>query len=105
MKGKQKSFLDEFLRIKKADGICVKDRSKGFRYLHRTITKRMAEGKDFKIGDLDFSKFTEDDISDYFKYYGNNLEPIAYEVKTLFYQITNDIADFPLRRQYRGALR
>lgn len=65
---KRKSFLDAFIKLKKADGICVKDRSKGFRYLHNTITKRMAEGCEFKIGDLDFSRFTEEDLSEYMRY-------------------------------------
>ena len=53
---KRKSYLNEFLRLKKVNGIYAKDRSKGFRYLHNTITKRLAEGKEFKLGDLDFSK-------------------------------------------------
>ena len=102
---KRKSFLNEFLRLKKVDGIYAKDRSKGFRYLHNTITKRLAEGKEFKLGDLDFSKFTDEDIIDYFRYYENNLEPIANEANTLFYQINNDASVFPVRRQYRGVLR
>lgn len=99
---KKRSFLDEFVKLKKADGICVKDRSKGFRYLHNTITKRMAEGKEFKIGDLDFSRFTEDDLCEYVQYYECHLEPIVKEGVTLLNQINYDTVYFPLRKQYRG---
>ena len=99
---KKRSFLDEFLKIKKADGICIKDRSKGFKYLHKTITKRMAEGQEFRMGDIDFSKFTEDDISDYLRYYENNLEPIAYETVSMLNHINRETSKIPRRRQYRS---
>ena len=99
---KRKSFLDEFLRLKKVDGIYAKDRSKGFRYLHNTITKRLAEGKEFKLGDLDFSKFTEDELSEYIWYYELHLEPMAVEGAALLNQIRCDTVKFPHRKQYRG---
>ncbi|MBS7297629.1 MAG: hypothetical protein KIG65_00950 [Eubacteriales bacterium] len=99
---KRKSFLNEFLRLKKVGGIYAKDRSKGFRYLHNTITKRLAEGCEFKIGDLDFSRFTEDDLSEYMRYYERHLEPMAEEGAVLFSQISYDTVSFPMRKQYRG---
>lgn len=99
---KRKSFLNEFLRLKKVDGICVKDRSEGFRYLHNTITKSLAEGNEFKLGDLDFSKFTEDDLREYMWYYERHLEPMAVEGAALFRKISYDTVGFPMRKQYRG---
>ena len=99
---KRKSFLNEFLRLKKVDGIYAKDRSKGFRYLHNTITKRLAEGKEFKLGDLDFSKFTEDELSEYIRYYELHLEPMAVEGAALLNQIRCDTVKFPRGKQYRG---
>ena len=105
MSKKKRSFLDEFVKVKKVDGICVKDRSKGFRYLHDTITKRLALGESFKIGNLNFSKFTDEDIEEYFSYYSNYLEPIAKESASILYKIFSETSKFPKKKNFRGVSR
>ena len=102
---KQKSFLDEFLHVKRVDGISIKDRSKGFLYLHDVITKTMAEGKDFKIGNIDFSQFTEDDLSEYMSYYAGYLEPMENHCVFLMNRIGYDMSQYPVIKRFRGALR
>ena len=101
-KRKRRSFLDEFLRIKQVDGVYIKDRSKGFVYLHKVITKALAEGKEFKMGDIDFSRFTEDDICDYMSYYQCYLMPNERMCVHLFNQVSSDIHQFPIIKKFRG---
>ena len=103
-KSKKRSLLDEFVKIKKVDGICVRDRSKGFRYLHNTITKRLALGENFVMGNLDFSKFTIHDIDEYLTYYTGYLEPIAKDSVTILYRIFTDTSDFPKSDDFRGVV-
>lgn len=101
-KSKKRSFLDEFIKIKKVDGICVKDRSEGFRYIHNTITKRLALGESFVMGNIDFSKFTDDDIEEYLEYYTNYLEPIVKDSISILNSIFTDTSKFPKKEGYRG---
>lgn len=102
MSKKKRSFLDEFVKVKKVDGICVKNRSEGFRYLHDNITKRLALGESFKIGNLNFSKFTYEDIEEYFSYYSNYLEPKVKESASILYKIFSETSNFPKKKSFRG---
>ena len=102
MKKKGRSFLDEFVRLKKVDGVCVKDRTKGFKYLHKKITVSMAEGKEFRFGDLDFSKFTEEDINEYFRYYDRYLDSVVSDGYSILRTIRDDLSLIP-KRESRGA--
>ena len=78
------SFLDEFKSVHNIDNRKAKERSKGFKYIHEATVKKFAEGKDFNITDIDFSKFTFDDLSEYLEYYERYLEPKVVRAKKLF---------------------
>ena len=59
------SFIDEFRNVRSIENRKAKERSEGFKYLHDSTTKRLAEGVGFSIKDIDFSKFTYDDLEEY----------------------------------------
>lgn len=69
------SFLKEFTEVHNMGNRTIRKRSEGFMYLHNMITRKLAEGSGFKIGNLDFSQFTYDDMNDYIEYYNEYLEP------------------------------
>lgn len=71
----KKSFLDEFTSVKSIENHKAKDRTKGFTYLHEKTTKTLAEGRDFSIGNIDFSLFTYEDLVEYMDYYRTSIEP------------------------------
>ncbi len=78
------SFLKEFTEVHNMGNRKVRNRSEGFMYLHNMITKKLAEGNNFKIGNLDFSKFTCQDMEDYIEYYNDYLEPKVQTANCLF---------------------
>lgn len=78
------SFLDEFIKIKNIENRPQKEKTEGFQYLHNMTTKRMAEGEEFKIGNLDFSKFAYDDLTDYMEYFEKVLQPRISKAHQLF---------------------
>jgi len=78
------SFLDEFRTLKSIENRSAPARTDGFRYLHEMTTCRLADGEGFKIGDLDFTRFTYDDLLDYMTYYSDNLEPKINLANKLF---------------------
>ena len=78
------SFLDDFAKVRSIENRKAKDRTAGFRYIHNATTKRLAEGEDFKVGDIDFRKFTYADMIEYIEYYENHLEPRIRAADNLF---------------------
>ncbi len=78
------SFIDEFRKVRNIENRKAKDRTEGFLYIHNCTTKALADGHEFKVGDLDFSKFTYNDLQDYIEYYNDNLEPKISSVSLLF---------------------
>ena len=78
------SFLNDFTKVRNIGNRKAKERSEGFMYLHESTTKRLALGKDFEMGDIDFTKFTNEDLVDYMKYYQSTLEPRIKMVNDLF---------------------
>ena len=80
----KESFLDEFLKVKSIENRKAKDRSEGFKYLHEATTKKLAEGKEFKVGDIDFTKFTYGDLEEYLEYYEKLLEPKIKKANSFF---------------------
>ena len=78
------SFLKEFTDVHNMGNRTIKKRSDGFMYLHNMITKKLAEGSKFTIGNLDFSQFTYDDMNDYIAYYNEYLEPKVRTANQLF---------------------
>ena len=80
----KKSFLDEFTKLKSIENRKPKDRTDGFVYIHNTTIKRLAEGEKFEVSEVDFSKFTYNDMTDYMEYYQNVLEPKIQLARKLF---------------------
>lgn len=78
------SFIDEFKKIRKVETIKPKDRTKGFMYLHNSTTKRLANGGSLEFKDIDFTKFTNEDLEDYMEYYNIMLEPKINMIRKLF---------------------
>ena len=78
------SFLKEFTDVHNMGNRTIRKRSNGFMYLHNMITKKLAEGSKFTIGNLDFSQFTYDDMNDYIAYYNEYLEPKVKTANQLF---------------------
>ena len=78
------SFLKEFTDVHNMGNRTIRKRSEGFMYLHNMITKKLAEGSKFTIGNLDFSRFTYDDMNDYIEYYNEYLEPKVRTANQLF---------------------
>lgn len=99
---KQRSVLDEFLKIKHVDGVYIKGRTKGFKYLHNVTTKALAEGVEFKMGNIDFSRFTEDDICDYMDYYHCYIKPVEQDCIYLLNRVNCDIRQFKMINRFRG---
>lgn len=94
------SFIDEFRNVRSIENRKVKERSEGFKYLHDSTTKRLAEGVKFSIKDIDFSKFTYDDLEEYMQYYENVLAPKIKKVETLFSALRKAETVFSPSNQY-----
>lgn len=78
------SFLNDFTTVRNIGNRKAKERSEGFMYLHESTTKRLALGDGFEMSDIDFTKFTNDDLKEYMHYYQTTLEPRIKMVKDLF---------------------
>lgn len=83
------SFIDEFTKIRNMPVKKAEEHTEGFRYIHEMTTKKLATGDDFKIGSLDFSKFTYNDLEEYMEYYNEILEPKVKTASELFRIIRN----------------
>lgn len=84
MELKKENFLESITRLKNIENRKQAARTEGFLYLHNMITKRLAEGQGFIVGDIDFSLFTEDDLIAYMEYYSKTLEPKIKMVSEFF---------------------
>lgn len=80
----KESFLDEFKKLKSIEKRKGIKRSPGFLYIHNTTTNRLACGKMVEVKELDFTKFTYQDLADYMQYYEENLSPKIEMVRKLF---------------------
>ena len=80
----KENFLEEFLKLKSIENRKAENRSEGFKYLHEATTQKIAEGKEFKVGDIDFRKFTYADLEEYLEYYEKNLEPKIKKANSFF---------------------
>lgn len=94
------SFLNDFTTVRNIGNRKAKERSDGFMYLHEATTKRLAMGDGFEMGDIDFTKFTNDDLVDYMKYYQSTLEPRIKMVKDLFSLMNNAKSVFSKQKQF-----
>lgn len=94
------SFADEFKKVRNTREKKVKDRTYGFKYLHNMTTRRLAEGKEFSIGLLDFTKFTMEDLEEYMQYYSETLQPKISTAKALFNVLTEAGAVFSPKKTY-----
>lgn len=100
MELKKESFLDGITKLRNIENRQPVKRSDGFVYLHDMITVRLAYGQKFSVGDLDFSKFTEDDLTDYVRYYQENLEPKIQKVSAFFEIVRRAAAVFSTGARY-----
>lgn len=96
----QENFLSGFTKLQNVENRKTKERSEGFRYLHETTTKRLAEGEEFKLGNLDFSKFTYDDLNEYLEYYEQVLQPRIDAANQLFHVIRQAGSVFSPDKRY-----
>ena len=96
----KENFLSGFVKLQNVENRKAKERSEGFRYLHDMTTKRLAKGREFKIEDLDFSKFTYDDLNEYLKYYEQILSPRLDAANQLFGIIRQAGSVFSPDRRY-----
>lgn len=96
----QENFLSGFIKLQNIENRKGKDRTDGFRYLHEMTTKRLAEGEEFKIGNLDFSKFTYDDLNEYLEYYEQILQPRINAANQLFSVIRQAGSVFSSEKRY-----
>lgn len=94
------SFIDEFVNVKNMGNRTVYNRTEGFMYLHNSTTKRLTNGKNFEVADIDFSKFTTDDLTEYLRYYRNVLEPKINMVRDLFKVLDNAESIFSVKKRY-----
>lgn len=78
------SFLDEFTRVQSIENRKAKERSEGFKYLHRVTTKKLAKGKSINIGEIDFTKFTYEDLEEYIEYFDNFIAPKIVKIENFF---------------------
>lgn len=94
------SFIDEFTKVRSIENRKAKDRSDGFKYLHNSTTKRLAEDGELSIADIDFTKFTYDDLEEYMQYYENMLAPKIEKVEMLFRALNQAKSVFSPGRHY-----
>ena len=78
------NFLSDFTKVRNIGNRKAKERSEGFMYLHESTTKRLALGDGFEMSDIDFTKFTNDDLKEYMHYYQSTLEPKITMIKNCF---------------------
>lgn len=95
----KQSFYDSIVKLRSKPKK-EKEYSKGFRYLHDTIIVQMVNGKDFKVGDLDFLKFTCDDLQDYIEYFEKTICPKLDSAGKLFDIIRRAKGIFSGKRTY-----
>lgn len=94
------SFIDEFKKIRKVENIEPKDRTKGFMYLHNSTTKRLANGGSLEFKDIDFTKFTNEDLENYMDYYNIMFEPKINMVEKLFHIMNKAETVFSAKKRY-----
>lgn len=94
------SFIDEFRNVRNIENRQAKDRTEGFKYLHDSTTKRLAEGVEFSMEDIDFTKFTYEDLEEYMQYYEKNLDPKIKKVEALFKALRNAESIFSPGNRY-----
>ena len=94
------NFLSDFTKVRNIGNRKAKERSAGFMYLHESTTKRLALGDGFEMSDIDFTKFTNDDLKDYMHYYHTTLEPKITMIKNLFGLMDNAKTVFAKQKQF-----
>ena len=91
----KESFLDDVRNIRSVRRNKAKpEHTEGFIYLHETITQSLFDGKEFTIEDIDFSKFTFDDLDEYRIFYNQHLSPKINAAGELFKGVQKAAAMF-----------
>ena len=88
------SFLDDVRNIRSIRRKQTKEQSEGFLYLHDTITQSLFDGRGFVIDNIDFSKFTYEDLEEYQMYYEKHLSPRIMAAGALFSAVEEASAMF-----------
>ena len=94
------SFLDDIRNIRSVRRKKEQERSEGFVYLHETITKSLFDGKGFCVEDIDFSKFTYDELEEYTEFYNNHLSPRIRTAGALFGAVESASAMFVPKKNF-----
>ena len=90
----KESFLDDVRNIRSVRRNRNAEHTEGFMYLHDTITQSLFDGKGFTIDDIDFSKFTYDDLDEYRTFYNQHLSPKITAAGALFNEVQKATAMF-----------
>lgn len=90
----KESFLDDVRNIRSVRRNKKAEHTEGFMYLHDTITQSLFDGKGFTIDDIDFSKFTYDDLDEYRSFYNKHLSPKITVAGALFNEVQKATAMF-----------
>lgn len=88
------SFLDDVRNIRSIRRKNEPERTEGFMYLHESITGSLFDGRGFQIENIDFSKFTSDDLYDYAAYYNDKISPKINTAGALFSAVESAQAMF-----------
>ena len=94
------SFVDEFRKLHSIENHKACERTEGFNYLHDMTTGRLSQGESFSFTDLDFSRFTYDDLCDYMEYYEKYLPPKIDLANKLFSVLKTAGAVFSPDKRY-----
>lgn len=94
------SFLSEFTKVRNMPTKKADEHTEGFKYIHDMTTRKLAEGGEFKIGNLDFNMFTYNDLAEYMEYYNENLEPKIRLASELFRVLRNAESVFSPEKKY-----
>ena len=88
------SFLDDVRNIRSIRRNKEQERTEGFMYLHESITGSLFDGKGFSVENIDFTKFTSDDLYDYATFYGDYISPRIKTAGALFSAVESAHAMF-----------
>lgn len=100
LKVSKDSFIQEFKKIRKFENVAPKDRSQGFMYLHNSTTKRLAEGGCIEFTEIDFTKFTNEDLEEYMNYYSEVIEPKVCAINKLYEILRKAESVFSPKKSY-----
>ncbi len=99
MQMNKESFYDSIVNVR-SKRKAQREYSEGFLYLHEAIIVKVINGENFDVGNMDLSKFTDDDLSEYTKYYSDEVEPKLNTLAALLGMVKKAAGVFSEKRIY-----